>query len=126
MDGDLVDVKPHIWSFPARVTRVVDGDTIDFEIDCGFKMVRHDRGRLLGVDTPEMRGEERLKGLEARTWVSQWLSKYAAAFEWPLIVRTEKEPDAFGRLLVRVWRLGDGACLNDDLLAAGQAVPYEK
>ena len=39
--------------FPAKVLRVVDGDTADFEIDLGFHIKTKIRGRLIGVDTPE-------------------------------------------------------------------------
>jgi len=37
----------------AKVTRVVDGDTVDLEVDLGYHISLSIRGRLLGVDTPE-------------------------------------------------------------------------
>ena len=37
----------------AKVIRVVDGDTVDLEVDLGFHISLAIRGRLLGVDTPE-------------------------------------------------------------------------
>ncbi len=45
-----------MFEYWARVKRVVDGDTVDFEVDLGFGIMTHIRGRLQGVDTPE-RGE---------------------------------------------------------------------
>jgi len=39
--------------FPAKVLRVIDGDTADFEIDLGFHIKTKIRGRFLDVDTPE-------------------------------------------------------------------------
>ena len=39
--------------YKAKVKRVVDGDTVDLEIDLGFHVVIRERGRLLNVDTPE-------------------------------------------------------------------------
>ena len=46
-----------MYEYKARVKRVVDGDTIDFEVDLGFNVKINIRGRLLGVNTPE-RGHE--------------------------------------------------------------------
>ena len=40
-----------------------DGDTIDFIIDVGFKMTTRQRIRLLGVNTPELRGASKEEGL---------------------------------------------------------------
>jgi micrococcal nuclease len=37
----------------AKVTRVVDGDTVDLEVDLGYHISTSIRGRLLGIDTPE-------------------------------------------------------------------------
>ena len=37
----------------AKVSRVVDGDTVDLEVDLGYHISIAIRGRLLGVDTPE-------------------------------------------------------------------------
>ena len=39
--------------YRAKVNRVVDGDTVDFEVDLGFYISIRIRTRLLGVDTPE-------------------------------------------------------------------------
>ena len=41
----------HIYR--AKVKRVVDGDTVDFDVDLGFYISIKIRTRLLGVDTPE-------------------------------------------------------------------------
>tara|TARA_Y100000034_G_scaffold128612_1_gene183550 strand:+ start:769 stop:1155 length:387 start_codon:yes stop_codon:yes gene_type:complete len=46
-----------MYNYRAKVTRVVDGDTIDLEVDMGLDITCHIRGRLTGVDTPE-RGED--------------------------------------------------------------------
>jgi micrococcal nuclease len=37
----------------AKVSRVIDGDTLDLEVDLGYNVSLKIRGRLLGVDTPE-------------------------------------------------------------------------
>ncbi len=42
-----------MYQYNAKVKRVVDGDTVDFEVDLGFSVKIDIRGRLLNVDTPE-------------------------------------------------------------------------
>ena len=50
--------------------RVIDGDTIDVDIDLGFFTVLHrQRIRLYGIDAPEVRGSERFAGLESKAWL---------------------------------------------------------
>lgn len=41
-----------------KVTNVVDGDTIDVEIDLGFDISFSSRVRLAGIDTPESRTKD--------------------------------------------------------------------
>ena len=110
------------WVYRCRVTNVVDGDTIDVVVDAGFRSTRTERLRLLGVNCPERKGATRAAGDEAREFTRVWLS-WAGDDAWPLTVQTHKS-DVFGRYLATVWR-PDGHCLNDDLLADGQAVPFD-
>ena len=50
------------YLYKATVTEVYDGDTITVDIDLGLNVWLKDQTlRLLGIDTPELRGEERLK-----------------------------------------------------------------
>lgn len=109
----------HRWVFPARVLRVIDGDTLEIEIDQGMHNRRIERIRLLGVDTPEMTGATKAGGLMAKSFTEGWVA-YASYAQsgWPLRVRTEKA-DSFGRYLALVWRVNDGASLNDDLITNG-------
>ena len=46
-----------MYEYKARVVKIIDGDTIDFDVDLGFNITIRVRGRLLYVDTPE-RGHE--------------------------------------------------------------------
>lgn len=47
-----------MFEYNATVYNVVDGDTIDVEIDLGFKIFTKQRIRMTGIDTPE-RGQDR-------------------------------------------------------------------
>lgn len=115
-------VADSLWTYRARLEGIVDGDTLDVLVDCGFRNFRSERLRLLGVNTPEMKGATRYEGLAAKVYVNAWMAE-ARVDEWSLVIQTEKS-DAFGRFLARVWRITDGRCLNDDLLANGHAVPF--
>lgn len=117
-----MDMPAQQWVFPARLVRVIDGDSQVLEISLGFHLYRIDHIRLLGVDAPEVRGVSKVAGDLATAYVRAWYAQ--AQGEWPLVVRTYKS-DSFGRYLALCWRIIDGACLNRDLLAAGHAVVYQ-
>lgn len=110
-----------LWEFPAKAERAIDGDTLDLLIDQGMHGYRRERFRLLAIDTPELRGEDRALGLAAKGFVIAWID-YANTYpgEWPLFVQTMKA-DVFGRYLAHVWRRVDWGNLSDALIAAGYA-----
>jgi micrococcal nuclease len=101
----------------AVVTRVVDGDTIDVVI-----RGRHERVRLLGIDTPEIHvdpASPECFGPEAAVHTSSLLPPGTE-------VRLERDVvgrDHYGRLLAHVYRLPDGLLVNEELLRTGFARP---
>lgn len=108
-----------MWEYRAAVERVVDGDTLDVDIDLGFGIVMRERVRLAGVDTPEMRTP---LGPAARLFVIRWIQERSPeAEQFPLVLRSKKpDPrDKYGRYLAEVVR-GEES-LGADLLAAGLA-----
>ena len=106
--------KPALYTYQAVVERVVDGDTLWAEIDCGFHIWVRQKLRLRGIDTPEL---SRAAGQEARDWV---LGRMEA--DRAVQVRTER-PDKYGRYLADVF-LADGGFLNGELVARGEAVVW--
>jgi micrococcal nuclease len=50
-----VEQKPWEYKYRAKVVRVVDGDTVDLEVDLGFDVKLSGRFRLRGLDAPEIR-----------------------------------------------------------------------
>lgn len=121
----LTSMPQQEWVFRARLQRVIDGDTIDVEIDCGMHNVRTERLRLLRVNAPEMHGESHERGQKAKEFTERWLvlAITPTVGEWPLVIQTYKD-DNFGRYLAEVWRVYDKHSLNDDLLSTGNAVPF--
>lgn len=107
-----------------KVTGVVDGDTIDVELDLGFNISYSQRVRLAGIDTPESRTKdlkEKALGLEVKQRLKETLSKANV-----IVIRTEL-PDSsekYGRILG--WLFLDGAeqSVNEALVADGYAWGY--
>ena len=55
--------------YRCKITRVIDGDTVDASIDLGFSIMYLDRIRLMGLDTPESRTtnlREKMLGLMSK------------------------------------------------------------
>jgi len=120
----------------AQCLTVIDGDTVDVLIDCGFHTFARMRVCLLGVDTPELHSPdsfERAKAVEAKEWMRAMLKPMqvrdvALLRMWPLKIVTQKDPDNFGRWLADIWTyLGEPAeevHVNQRLLEMGLASPY--
>lgn len=101
-----------------NVARVLDGDTIDVDIDLGFSLTLRQRIRLIGIDAPELtRPTERAEAEAAKIFVQRW-------FETPglVLVQTTKD-DKYGRMLGEFLREGMPS-LGKALLTAGLARPY--
>lgn len=93
-------------------TNVVDGDTIDVEIDFGFKLKQVVRLRFNRINTPEVRGKERKQGLIAKRFVeNRILGK-------PIKIETFKK-GKYGRYLAEIYIYGHN--LNEDLVIEGLA-----
>lgn len=109
-----------MYEYAARLTRIIDGDTWTLDIDLGLNTWAHgQRIRAAGINAPELATPE---GQTARAWVGAWFAKHAP--DCVVTVRTTKDrDDNYGRLLGTITA-ADGACLNTDMLAAGQAVPW--
>lgn len=111
---------------------VVDGDTVDLYVDLGFHSFKHERFRLHGIDTPELRDrdlEKREAAQEAKAALEELLH-IDSDHPWPLRVETYRDPDSFGRYLVVIytWVNIDGATkeinVNEKLIELGHAVRY--
>lgn len=113
----------NVYYYNAEVKKVIDGDTFDIVIDLGFDTLRKGRVRLYGVNTPESRTtnlEEKQKGLAAKEFTDQWLTKAGNKVKIETILDKNEK---YGRVLARVWNL-EGSCLNTDIVAAGLAREY--
>ena len=67
-----------MYEYKCKIRKVVDGDTVDVDIDLGFGVwLRKQRVRLVGIDTPESRTkdlEEKNYGLAAKEFLTKWVT----------------------------------------------------
>ena len=68
-----------MYEYKAKVVKVVDGDTVDVDIDLGFGIwMKDERVRIMGIDTPESRTRDKVEkkfGLAAKERLKQLLGK---------------------------------------------------
>ena len=88
-----------MYEYSCKIVRVVDGDTVDVDIDLGFGVWMHkQRIRMYGIDTPESRTrdlEEKKFGLVAKEIVKKWVPEGSTQ---TLITRKDKS-GKYGRIL---------------------------
>ena len=112
-----------------KINRVVDGDTIDVTIDLGFDLMKKERVRIAGVDTPEKRTrdlEEKALGIDATNWMKEKLEG-AIKGDDELTIRTELKGGVgkYGRLLGWLY-VGDvDVSLNEQIITEGYACEYD-
>jgi micrococcal nuclease len=109
-----------MYVYNAKCTRVVDGDTIDAQIDLGFDVHKKIRIRMVGINTPESRTrdlEEKKRGLAAKYRVKELLESQENEF-----ILHSQGVGKYGRCLGVIF-LGESK-LQDILLEEGHAVEY--
>jgi len=107
-----------------KVTKIVDGDTIDVDIDLGFDISFSSRVRLAGIDTPESRTTDKAEkslGLEAKAYL-----KHEIEAAKSVVIKTEKmdSSEKYGRILGWVFLDGSDISLNQKMIADGYAWGY--
>jgi len=116
-----------VYEYRAELIKVVDGDTVDVDIDLGFGVwLRNERVRIMGIDTPESRTSdkvEKLFGLAAKNRVKKMLEKN-------VVLKTFAAKDGedmkgkFGRILGDFYIESEGKLLTEVMIEEGHAVPY--
>jgi len=115
-----------MYEYKCKVLRVVDGDTVDVDIDLGFGIVLSDeRVRIMGIDTPESRTRdkvEKLFGKASKHRLESLLGEVA-------ILKTQINKDGedmkgkFGRVLGD-FVTEDGRMATEVMIEEGHCVPY--
>lgn len=114
-----------MYEYKVKVVKVIDGDTIDVDIDLGFNTVLTKRRiRLYGIDTPESRTrdkEEKVRGL---------LSKEYLLLKCPIggyVTLKSHGVGKFGRILGELFEYNkheDSLSINQEMCNESYAAPY--
>jgi micrococcal nuclease len=113
-----------MYEYKAKLIKVVDGDTVDAMIDCGFSVFRKERIRLKGIRTRDK--EEKKKGLAAKARLQELIKDGKNEF----IVKTSLDKKGkYGRLLGELYQSIDiltasFPSYNEILLEEGHATVY--
>ncbi|MBL97902.1 MAG: nuclease [Legionellales bacterium] len=120
-----------MYEYRATVLKVIDGDTVDVDIDLGFGIVLKDeRVRIMGIDTPESRTRDKVEDLfgeAAKARVKELMGE-SVVLKTQINKNGEDMKGKFGRILgdfnvyhsvTDSWRM-----LTEILIEEGHAVAY--
>jgi micrococcal nuclease len=115
-----------MYEYRCKVVKIVDGDTVDVDIDLGFGVwLKKERIRMFGIDTPESRTrdlDEKKYGLMAKEFITKLLDD-----EGGIVLKTRKDAEGkYGRILGELWRTTDFAdkSINQIMIEKHHAVSY--
>ena len=110
-----------MYRYRVYITRVVDGDTVDVDIDLGFStMLRNQRVRMMAIDTPESRTrdlEEKFYGKQSKYFLESILKDKK-------IQLVSHDKGKFGRILGELFIDGLETSVNQTMINNNHAVPY--
>ena len=122
-----------MYEYRCKVMKVVDGDTVDVDIDLGFGIVlKNERVRVMGIDTPESRTRDKVEkqfGLAAKKRLKEMLdNKSGPILKTQINKKGEDMKGKFGRILgdftvyhapTDSWRM-----VTEIMVEEGHAVAY--
>ena len=117
-----------MYEYRCKVVKIIDGDTVDVDIDLGFGVWLHkERVRLYGIDTPESRTRDKVEkkfGLASKEYVKAYLPIGSMQVLKTEIDKSgEDKKGKFGRILA-TFKLDDAVVLNDKMIKEHHAVEY--
>lgn len=111
------------YKYNVKITKVVDGDTVDVDIDLGFGVWLHkERVRIMGIDTPESRTRDRVEKLFGLASKAKLTELLPLGSKQVLVVEEYDAKGKFGRILGD-FEIEDTRVTNI-LIEEGHAVAY--
>jgi micrococcal nuclease len=113
-----------MYTYKAKLTRVIDGDTVDAEIDLGFGVFVRQRIRLYGIATPDAHSSDseiKQSAADAKQRLTEILTR-----EFKVVTVLNKR-GKLGRTLGVIYVQDDNGtevCVNDLMVAEGHATEY--
>jgi len=111
-----------MYEYSCKVTRVVDGDTVDVILDLGFSILHKCRVRLYGIDTPESRTrnkDEKIRGKLASAFLKDAIKKGKKV---TLRSKLKDSKGKYGRVLGEI--VVDEININQSMIINHMAVRY--
>lgn len=112
------------YIYKIKVLRVVDGDTIDAEIDLGFDICITKRIRLHGIDAPETRTrdkQEKRRGLAAKKYLESVVER-----QHNVLYLESMDKGKYGRCIGVLFEEDfENTSINDEMIQEGHALPYK-
>lgn len=107
-----------MFEYSARLVRIVDADTVELDVDLGFRVSQRMVVRLAHIDAVERRDPRHKAALD-------WL-RFQMSGSLPLRIKTQKDSrEKYGRYLAEVFYGEDTPSINAQMVEAGYAVAYE-
>ena len=114
-----------MYEYKCNIVKIVDGDTVDVDIDLGFGVwLKDERVRVMGIDTPESRTRDKVEkkfGLAAKEKLKSLLGK-SGVLKTQVNKNGEDMKGKFGRVLGDF--LYKGKSVSKIMCREGFAVPY--
>ena len=120
-------LKQNYYMYKAKVTKVVDGDTVDLEIDLGMNVFVKERIRLARINTPETFGvkkesKEYKAGMKAKERLVELVEGKEVAIE-----TLKDKKGKYGRYIAELYITNSNnewKNINTTMLDEGLAKPY--
>jgi len=115
-----------MYEYKCKIVKVVDGDTVDVDLDLGFGVwLRDERVRIMGIDTPESRTSDKVEKIFGQAAKDRLISLLGseATLDTMINKNGENMKGKFGRILGN-FRTINGEHCADVLMNEGHAVAY--
>jgi len=112
-----------MYQYKAIITKVIDGDTVDVDIDLGFEVwLRNQRIRLYGIDTPESRTSDKVEKVFGNLAKEKILSFCPVGAKIVLQTKADDSRGKYGRILGEL--IVDDVNVNQYMIDNNYAVEY--
>ena len=96
-----------MYEYNCKIVRVVDGDTVDVDIDLGFGIwIQNERIRLYAIDTPESRTRDSMEKIFGKM-ASAIVEKFLPLGSIQILQTVQDKAGKFGRVLGK-FKIFDG------------------
>lgn len=114
-------INMNMYQYNVKISKVVDGDTVDVDIDLGFSTIlKKQRVRMMGIDTPESRTRDLVEKKFGKA-AKAHLKKILQAEQITLV---SHDKGKFGRILGELFVNGEEISVNQRMINDHHAVPY--